>query len=416
MDVFTFLALDFGLRAVTVLTPPGSTGLQSALTCLWALICPAYGVRRALLAVGFPENHKGDSELEESIRNAWGRIKARVVGGERRSELEMALRSGALCMLVPSTVRIRSSQGAKPGPSVDEKAATEVSSAPKTTGREALPLETINPLMTSVHGQYPSDITPLCSPPVPPAREDEESGKGPAPPAEYSLVKVPSSFKVNPIMTEDDPGPLIGMIWRWIRMNESSSAETQKPKDLEESQSAVRRPKKAVPLRLSSNERIVKAICTIFQILYGSYELYRMGGDHLKKYGYAAYEFTIIPYLGDPNDTSSSNNQRSTTEDHGKSGFGQTEVMPLGVNEGADETQTLAYPEYWWDPSDRKKLEDNVIGAIGCVYGDFAKDIDGSEGKHHHFFSISTWKKRFLANVSSPYHSLFIDQSLTFTT
>lgn len=387
MDVFTFLAIDFGLRAVTVLTPPGSTGLKSAQTCLWALICPASGVRSALLAVGVRETGEGDSELEEWIKKAftWGRLTKGIKDG-RPGELEMAKRSGALCMLVPSSARIRLLQQAESNTELKE-----------------LPLRLINPLMTSVHGQYPSDIKPLRSPKNEPIAE--ERGEG----FEYSLVKVPSSFTVDPILKENKPEPLMKMIWQWVRKGPEKSV--------------AQSPKTAVPLRLSSNERIVKAVCTIFQILYGSYELYRMGGDHLKKYGYAAYEFTIIPYLsmslmnllvscvrptypsmyivyyrGDkrPEPPTTEEEKKESQEDQGKPVMSQSEVVPVDEN--------------WWGPGDGK-LEENVSGAIGYVYGDLTMKEGGSEDRrHHHFFSISTWKSRFLENVSSPYHSLFITE------
>ncbi|KAH0603956.1 uncharacterized protein H6S33_006987 [Morchella sextelata] len=401
MDVLTFLALDFGLRAVTVLTPPGSTGLHSALICLWSLICPAYGVRRALIAVGFTED--GDSELEESIKKAWRRLTARI---QRKSEIDMALRSGALCMLVPSSASKRLSLN----PPNDHKE----------PGPEGLPLETINPLMTSVHGQYPPDIKPLSHQDQ---SLDEEGGKG----FEYSLVKVPPSLKVFPIIKEHDPGPLIKRIWRWV-----SNKPEEPVKHLH---------KKAVPLRLSSNERIVKALCTIFQLLYGSYELYKMGGDHLKKYGYAAYEFTIIPYLSMslmnllvscvrptyptmyivyyrgteehiPTDgrNPSDNNQRTTTdEDQGKPALNQLEVVPVDEKEGADGNQNLDYLKDWWNPSN-SEFEENVSGAIGYAYGDLSGKDGSGPGKRHHIFSLSTWTRRFKANVSSPCNSLFIAQ------
>ncbi|KAH8144785.1 uncharacterized protein LAJ45_11201 [Morchella importuna] len=426
MDVFTFLALDFGLRTVTVLTPPGSTGLQSALICLWSLISPAYGVRRALLAIGFPETEMGDSELEESLKKAWLRLTARFTGG-KRSELEMALRSGTLCMLVPSSVRIGSSLKPESAFPVSRKTTPKSLSNPKTSQLEALPLEPINTLMTSVHGQYPSDIRPLYGPWNQPV--DDEAGEEFASPAEYSLVKVPSSFSVFSIIAEGEPESLTQAIRQWVSNKGSPSAGV--PGDSQ----------KAVPLRLSSNERVVKAICTIFQILYGSYEIYRMGGDHLRKYGYAAYEFTIIPYLTmslmnllvscvrptypsmyivhyrgkvppgtmtkegkKPTDTGLSytslyDNQRMTIDaDQVKPVLSPSKAVPVDMTEDRNGNQNSDYPKYWWSPSDCLELERNVSGAIGYVYGDFTRKKDLREIKRHHFFDIHTWKNRFLEN------------------
>lgn len=70
------------------------------------------------------------------------------------------------------------------------------------------------------------------------------------------LVAVPATFKVHPIIS--DPSQKI---------------------------------------RLSSNYNIPKAVAAILQILYASFELYATGGRQIKRWGYAAYPFTVIPYI-----------------------------------------------------------------------------------------------------------------------
>lgn len=54
---------------------------------------------------------------------------------------------------------------------------------------------------------------------------------------------------------------------------------------------------KVPPLKLSSNFSSVKAAIAIFQVLYGSWELYVARGTQLETYGYAAYSFTVVPYV-----------------------------------------------------------------------------------------------------------------------
>lgn len=64
----------------------------------------------------------------------------------------------------------------------------------------------------------------------------------------------------------------------------------------------VRPPKSFEPdepnsFELASNHSLLKALAGIFQVLYGSLELYKARGGQLEKYGYAAYSLTVIPYI-----------------------------------------------------------------------------------------------------------------------
>lgn len=49
-------------------------------------------------------------------------------------------------------------------------------------------------------------------------------------------------------------------------------------------------------LELAYNYNIVKILAAIVQIVYGSFQLYQSAGPQIGKYGYAAYQLTIIPY------------------------------------------------------------------------------------------------------------------------
>lgn len=72
---------------------------------------------------------------------------------------------------------------------------------------------------------------------------------------ESHLVTVPSNFIVTPIM-----------------------ANTQEDFDV------------------AYNYNLVKIMAAIAQILYGVFQLYQTSGPQIKKFGYAAYQLTIIPY------------------------------------------------------------------------------------------------------------------------
>jgi len=50
-------------------------------------------------------------------------------------------------------------------------------------------------------------------------------------------------------------------------------------------------------MELSSNYSIVKAVIAIFQVLYGSWELYAGRGSQFETYGYAAYSLTVVPFV-----------------------------------------------------------------------------------------------------------------------
>ena len=48
---------------------------------------------------------------------------------------------------------------------------------------------------------------------------------------------------------------------------------------------------------LCSDYNIAKSIAGVIQTCYASFELYQAGIDHIPRYGYAAYQLTVVPYL-----------------------------------------------------------------------------------------------------------------------
>lgn len=50
-------------------------------------------------------------------------------------------------------------------------------------------------------------------------------------------------------------------------------------------------------MKISSNYSVTKALVSIFQIFYGSFELYRTRGGQLDNYGYGAYSLIVIPFV-----------------------------------------------------------------------------------------------------------------------
>lgn len=83
-----------------------------------------------------------------------------------------------------------------------------------------------------------------------------EPGSECAPLPEFSLIVVPKTFTVTPVIDEG-----------------------------------------FTPLTLSCNYSVPKAMVAIIQVLYGTMEMYQSSSRQLPKFGYAAYSLTVIPYL-----------------------------------------------------------------------------------------------------------------------
>ena len=56
-------------------------------------------------------------------------------------------------------------------------------------------------------------------------------------------------------------------------------------------------PKNGSTVTLSSSHGVVKACVAIFQVLYGSWELYVARGSQFERYGYTAFSLTLVPYI-----------------------------------------------------------------------------------------------------------------------
>lgn len=50
-------------------------------------------------------------------------------------------------------------------------------------------------------------------------------------------------------------------------------------------------------VEISCEYSVIKSLAAIFQIFYGSFELYQARESQIGKFGYAAYSFTVIPYI-----------------------------------------------------------------------------------------------------------------------
>jgi len=112
----------------------------------------------------------------------------------------------------------------------------------------------ISPALVNVHGQHPVP-TPSILPWPWRQRKTGNLGYGKTT-EDLRLVAVPPTFKVHPII-----------------------------------------PDLSNKIKLSSNYNIPKAVAAVLQILYASFELYATAGQQVKRWGFAAYSFTVIPYI-----------------------------------------------------------------------------------------------------------------------
>ncbi|KAF8243690.1 hypothetical protein K440DRAFT_636887 [Wilcoxina mikolae CBS 423.85] len=112
------------------------------------------------------------------------------------------------------------------------------------------PWGTISPTLTNVHGEHPLRSSLFDRQHPPPSRNSP-------PPSRYYLARVPADFTVDPLI----------------------------------------KPGSNTNIKLAHNYSPVKGFVAIFQIVYGSLELYQARGHQLEKYGYAAYSLTVVPYI-----------------------------------------------------------------------------------------------------------------------
>ncbi|RPB21311.1 hypothetical protein L211DRAFT_450118 [Terfezia boudieri ATCC MYA-4762] len=201
-DIAKFFLLNYGLHAVTVITPPGTRPIGSLFTIIAAVFIPSWGILTAL----------------DKFERGAGRTRG-------ASELDIAHRAGALCMVW----------------------------ARKPTD-ETCYMTHISPALVNIHGQHPVPIPSII--PWPWRQQQPDSLRYESGTQDLRLVRVPDTFKVLPII----PDPF----------NE---------------------------IKLNSNYNIPKAIAALLQILYASFDLYATGGRQIKRWGYAAYSFTVIPYI-----------------------------------------------------------------------------------------------------------------------
>ncbi|KAI5847022.1 hypothetical protein DFP73DRAFT_583688 [Morchella snyderi] len=376
IDVVKFFAFNFALHALTVLPLPGANILESTVTSICAILMPTSGSGRA------------------------GTVFARLVFLWGGSELQWALNAGALCTLVPAGSALTSERAEyQVSSSRGLVQATAVGKRSVPAGFDAEQLEQVNPLTTKVHGQYPADIRWLYTQGEKPIRAENGAAR-----LEYTLVAVPLTFSAVPLLaTHGKRASLLQKLWDKVRWSQDKARRRSGASG-----------GGAMPVAISCNYSILKNIAAIAQILYGSYELYMVSDGQIRQYGYAAYQFTVIPYVGMsilnllaalsapsyparyivhyrgldelPPGSTKKHATSGDTAERGKQALVlerpvddirpdtpnvAVPMRPLEEEEEAERRARERYPQNWWNEEERAAVERMVGGAVGYVYGDF---------------------------------------------
>ncbi|KAH0612448.1 uncharacterized protein H6S33_010500 [Morchella sextelata] len=426
-DVVRFMILNFALHAVTVITPPGSSIIITVFNTFSSILMPA---------VGF------DASFKVLYRMA-------VL---ETTHLRVALRSEALCMLVPSDPCTRKGPDSSTSPAhgqtrsastsatrrldsekddseTDSPGALEDKIQPAISGQEVVPsgaplvnweeyavypraYRPVIPLYTQVHGQYPTDIKVPGQKYLATHNKDRERKPNPEADAvdyntpshaDYSLIYVPHWFEVHPLANHS-PIPT-----EWEKVKRWWAGEKVKPP-----------PGSMEPSTLSSNYSFVKTCAAMFQIVYASFELYMGSKRQIVGYGYAAYSLAVIPYilmsltnllasltaprypaiyivkyggLKPPGKYKNGETRRTgESSKTGKIAQGQSEISGTGGE--------AEWPQGWWTPEDMEEVEGKVTGAVGIAYGDFR----GRRGAERQVEGEEAGGANWRTVVSVPYH------------
>ncbi|KAH8585885.1 hypothetical protein B0O99DRAFT_705576 [Bisporella sp. PMI_857] len=236
-DIFLFYAVNYLAHAVTVKAFPGEKLEETAYDIAMAFIYPYSGLLRGIEAI--------------TRRAAWC----------RGNELQRAARAGALCVVVrnsawqPLNGQIVSGCEICKAPDYSNREIPAVQRADGENGAEAGEVES-NPYTAAfwsvlVPGNFYEGLGRY------PIIENDRivHGSRYLPPG-YTLACLPSNTKI----------------------------ETSSRDDL-------------ANVSISSSYNLVKALVSIVQVFFASATIYKTRGDQIKRYGYAAFGLTVLPYI-----------------------------------------------------------------------------------------------------------------------
>ncbi|KAF8248685.1 hypothetical protein K440DRAFT_660728 [Wilcoxina mikolae CBS 423.85] len=279
MDVVKFFVANYLTHAFTVITHPGDLNRDSVVFMIWSLFTPFAGVARAVMVIA------------QYARGA-------------KDDLSMAHRAGALYTLVKVERQFDGTWNEEPFGISQSLQSNVYSHLAKRFYRWRVRVHGVHPLFPTEEDDviyFPTQVLqrhtvrPLAFP-VPGIEVPQSSRRIQATASENT------HSPTHPAVTSTVSGESIVVRSRHSRDTNGATAFDNVPLAEEEKAVTIIRETpsthiKQPPLNLSSNYSAVKAGVAIFQVLYGSWELYVARDTQLQTYGYAAYSLTVVPYV-----------------------------------------------------------------------------------------------------------------------
>ena len=260
IDIASFLLFNYVAHGATVVSYPGETGFDVLLVAIIAILSPTYGVIRAFNFI-----------MRHPLLTA-------------KNDLEVAARSGALCMLVRSSTW-KPQKGDNIRNALIKDSSTDISPKYVSTYSYSKPIK-----LTNLYLLYQS--TAALSIYTPPWINDmthfwsyiDTTYEGPNYRDLFGLEKIPDQYEFAFV-------PRNAVVLGLLDSTPSSSVPDIPPlRSLNPSESSVSTPK------LSSSSNLAKGMVALLQLLYTSFTVYHTNGDQVNRYGFAAPGLTVLPY------------------------------------------------------------------------------------------------------------------------
>ncbi|KAF8493056.1 hypothetical protein F5888DRAFT_1618299, partial [Russula emetica] len=260
-DLATYLLFNYLAHGATVVSYPGESATDTLLCVVAAILFPTFGVKRAFNCI----------------------VRCPVLTA--KNDLEMAARSGALCMLVRSS-NWKPERGDNIRNALIKDPGNEPSPGGRNTSRSD-PSTNISPTVADLSIYKPpwlSDKTKAWS--YTDTYPDEIASR-----VVFGLSKLPDhlsdqyEFAFVPRNTEVS------------ELVDSTPTPSSNSRDIPLLRPLYRifRPSLSTP-KLSSSFNLVKGMAALLQSLYASFTLVRTDDGQVKQYGFAAPGLTVLPY------------------------------------------------------------------------------------------------------------------------
>ncbi|ORY02673.1 hypothetical protein BCR34DRAFT_605506 [Clohesyomyces aquaticus] len=300
-DVATFFLGNYITHALTVVILPGEEPLSYITNALRSLLFPAFGAYRGLRAISV-----GYMTLRKLVKRGWprGTPFKRLFHAEtwEENELQIARRSGALCMIVRSsewepmdgdeiqgvlaldagkipvkkknkTTTTTTTSNGKDGVVVQEEEITargpNMDHVPDTQGllaHSAIEMNTLNPTSDSAETKVPW-VRILTYP------------------APWTYCREEGADSIGSRTVRCSPEDTLADGYKIIMLPPSTPVRDL-PRD----------PNDMATDRIGANYSIMKVIVSLVQAAFAVQTLYQSRGDQTKRYGYSAFGLTVAPY------------------------------------------------------------------------------------------------------------------------